>query len=130
MTANGGDGVVIFSRISTVHQADCDAAQVACTNLGLAVITQRIVVGNAALRLSDFGTPAPALLDAQGNISANVYLTNSNNTVLATNFTPLLTAAGMTQQQGDAAWVAESYFAYPSLAFFSGSPGVYSRFLF
>jgi Flp pilus assembly protein TadG len=131
MTANGGDGVVIFSRISTVYQADCDAALVACNNLGVAVITQRVVVGNAALRASDFGTPTAALLDSLGNISSNVYLTNSDSTVRATGFTPLLTTAGMTQQRGDATWVAESYFAYPGLnLFFSSSPGVYSRFLF
>ena len=131
MTASGGNGVVIFSKIATVYQADCDAAGVACTNLGVAVVTQRVVIGNAALRPSNFGTPTPALLDALGNISANVYLTNSDSSVQATGFTPLLTTAGMTQQQGDSAWVAESYFVYPALNFFfSSSPGVYTRFIF
>jgi Flp pilus assembly protein TadG len=131
MTATGGNGVVIFSKIMTVYQADCTAATVSpCTNLGLAVITQRVVVGNAALRTSDFGTPAPAILDAQGNISPNVYLSNSSN-VRAPNFTPLLTAAGTTQQQSDSAWVTETYFTYPTLNFFfSSAPGVYTRFIY
>ncbi len=131
MTATGGNGVVIFSRISTVYQADCTAAGVGCANIGAAVITQRIVVGNAALRASDFGAPAAGILDALGNVSPAEYLNNSTSTAKATNFTPVLTAAGMTQQQGDTTWVAESYFAYPTLNFFfSSSPGVYTRFLF
>jgi hypothetical protein len=116
----------------TVYQADCDAAVVSpCTNIGLPVITQRIVVGNSGLRQSDFGTPAPTIVDAQGNISGNVYLSNSNSTVRATNFTPLLAAAGTTQQQSDSAWVTETYFTYPTLNFFfTSAPGVYTRFIY
>lgn len=131
MTASGGNGVVVLTKVMTVYQADCDAAGVTCTNLGLAVITQRVTVGNAALRASNFGTPTPTLMDSLGNISANVYLTNSDSSVQTSGFTPLLTTAGMTQQQGDTAWVAESYFIYPALNFFfSSSPGVYTRFIF
>ncbi len=131
MTASGGNGVVVLTKVITVYQADCDAAGVTCTNLGLAVITQRVTVGNAALRASNFGTPTPTLMDSLGNISANVYLTNSDSSVQTSGFTPLLTTAGMTQQQGDTAWVAESYFIYPALNFFfSSSPGVYTRFIF
>ena len=131
MTASGGNGVVVFSKIMTVYQADCDAAGVACTNLGVAVMTQRVVVGNASLRASNFGTPTPTLMDSGGNISANVYLTNSDSSVQASGFTPLLATAGITQQQGDSAWVAESYFVYPTLNFFfTSAPGVYTRFIF
>lgn len=131
MTASGGNGVVVLTKVMTVYQADCDAAGVTCTNLGIAVITQRVVVGNAALWASTFGTPTPTLMDSLGNISANVYLTNSDSSVQTSGFTPLLTTAGMTQQQGDTAWVAESYFIYPALNFFfSSSPGVYTRFIF
>jgi Flp pilus assembly protein TadG len=35
MTANGGNGVIILSQVSTVYQVDCTAAAVnPCTNLG------------------------------------------------------------------------------------------------
>lgn len=132
MTTTGGNAVVIFSKIITVYAADCTAASVSpCTNLGQAVVTQRVTVGNTALRSSDFNTPAAIILDPQGFISPAVYLSNSNPTVRATAFTPLLTAAGMTQQRGDETWVTETYFAYPALSFFfASSPGAYTRFMF
>lgn len=134
MTATGGNGVVVLSRISTVYQADCDAANYSgnCNNLNLAVFTQRIVVGNQALRASAFGTPSAGIVDASGNISASVYLRNTDSSVRASGFTPLLTAAGMTQAQGDAAYVAELYFSYPDLGFLGTSQpaGMYARFIF
>lgn len=134
MTATGGNGVVIMSRISTVYQADCDAANYSgsCNNLGLAVFTQRIAVGNTALRTSAFGTPSTGIIDAEGNISSSVYLRNTDSSVRAAAFTPLLTAAGLTQSQGDAAWVAEVYFLYPDLGFLGTSQpaGMYARFIF
>jgi Flp pilus assembly protein TadG len=134
MTATGGNGVVIMSRISTVYQADCDAANYSgtCTNLGLAVFTQRISVGNTALRASAFGTPNADIIDAEGNISSSVYLRNTDATVRTAGFTPLLTAAGLTQGQGDAAWVAELYFSYPDLGFLGTNQpaGMYARFIF
>lgn len=133
MTATGGNGVIILSRISTVFQSDCDAAgYVACNNLGLAVFVQRIVVGNVSLRASAFGTPNPAISDAEGNIAPSVYLQNTDSTVRTTGFSALLTAAGNPQAAGDAAWVAELYFAYPDLAFLGSTQpaGVYTRFIF
>ena len=105
MTATGGNGVVILSRISTLYQADCDASgfSATCGNLGQAVFTQRLAIGNTALRASAFGTPNSALINAQGNISPSGYLQDTDSTTRATGFTPLLTAAGETQAQGDAA---------------------------
>jgi Flp pilus assembly protein TadG len=134
MTATSGNGVVILSRISTVYQADCDAASYSgsCNNLGLAVFTQRLVVGNTALRSSAFGSPSTGIVDASGNISSSVYLRNTDSSVRTTGFTPLLTTAGLTQGQGDAAWVAELYFSYPDLAFLGNNQpaGMYARFVF
>lgn len=133
MTASGGNGVVILSRISTVFQSDCDAAgYVNCNNLGLAVFVQRVVVGNVSLRASDFGTPNAAILDAEGNISPSVYMQNTDSSVRTTGFASLLAAAGDPQNPGDAAWVAELYFAYPDLAFLGTTQpaGVYTRFVF
>ncbi len=134
MTATSGNGVVILSRISTVYQADCDAASYSgsCSNLGLAVFTQRLVVGNVALRSSAFGSPNTGIVDASGNISSSVYLRNTDGSVRTSGFTSLLTTAGLTQGQGDAAWVAELYFSYPDLAFLGNNQpaGMYARFIF
>lgn len=133
MTSNGGNGVVIFSRISTIYAADCTAAGLAsCGNQGYAVVTQRVTVGNTALRSSDFATPSPSnIMDAQGNISGAVYM-NTNSTVRAPLLTSLLSAAGTTQLQGDVSSVTELYFLYPDISFLGGSTpnGVYTRFLF
>jgi Flp pilus assembly protein TadG len=134
MTVNGGTGVVIFTRISTVYQADCDASgyTASCGNLGRAVITQRLTVGNAAMKVSAFGTPTAGLMDSLGNISPSVYLQNTDSSVQATNFTPLLTNAGATQQQGDAAYVVEVYLPYADVSFlgFSTPPGAYVSYIF
>jgi Flp pilus assembly protein TadG len=134
ITATGGNGVVILSRITTVYQADCDAAGFSgsCNNLNNAVITQRISFGNAALRSSYFGTPTSTLMDSSGNIAPSVYLQNTDSSVQATGFTALLTAAGTVQAQGDAAWVAEVFFTYPDISFLGTSTagGAYSRFIF
>ncbi len=133
MTATGGNGVIILSRISTVFQADCDAAGIiSCNNLGLAVFVQRVVIGNASLHTSAFGTPNAALADAQGNISPSVYLQNTDSSVRTSGFSALLTAAGDPQNQGDAAWVVELYFSYPDMAFLGTAQpgGVYTRFIY
>ena len=134
MTATGGNGAVILSRVITVYQADCDAAGVSgsCNNLNQQVFTQRIVIGNSALRSSAFGTPTPALMDGQGNISSTVYLQNTDPTVRATGFGTLLTAAGETQADGQIAFVAEVFFPYPDISYLGASTatGAYARFIF
>jgi hypothetical protein len=122
---------------------DCTAAAVSpCTNLGLPVFTQRIVVGNAALRTSNFGTPASSLMNASGNISASVYLSNSNATVrVGSNFETQLAAAAVSaglsgtapvQPQGNIAYMVETYFQYPDIGFLGWSTvgGAYSCFIF
>jgi hypothetical protein len=69
-----GTGVLILSRVVKVYQADCDAAGVSgCPNRNLPVFTQRIVIGNAGMRASAFGTPPAADLDAQGNVASHNY---------------------------------------------------------
>jgi Flp pilus assembly protein TadG len=142
MTATGGNGVVIFSQIQTVYQADCTAAGVSpCTNVGLPVFVQRIVVGNSSLRTSAFGTPSAGLLDASGNISPSVYLSNSDPSVRTSGFEAALDAASASaggsstppaQQQGDTAYVAEVFFQYPDIGFLGQSTagGAYTRFIF
>ncbi len=143
MTATGGNGVIIFSQIQTVYQVDCTAAAVSpCTNLGLPVFTQRIVLGNSGLRTSNFGTPSSTLMNASGNISPSVYLTNSDTTVrVAAAFETRLSAAAVSaglsgtapvQPQGNIAYMVETYFQYPDIGFlgWSTTGGAYSCFIF
>jgi Flp pilus assembly protein TadG len=142
MTATGGNGVVILSQVQTVYQADCTAAGVSpCTNLGLPVFTQRIVVGNSALATSAFGTPSAGLMDASGNISPSVYLSNSDSSVRTSGFESALDAASVSaggsgtppaQTQGDIAYVVEVFVQYPDIGFlgWSTAGGAYTRFIF
>ncbi len=85
ITPAGGDGVVILSEI-------------VATGANQAVIAQRLVVGNASLRASSYGTPD--MIDAGGNVTPDASAT-------ATNFTP----AVMPMVQGQVAYVAETYFS-------------------
>jgi hypothetical protein len=142
MTAAGGNGVVIFSQIKTVYSADCTAAAVSpCTNAGLPVFTQRIVVGNSSLRTSQYGTPNPAILDASGNISASVYMSNSDSSVRTTGFESRLDtaqiAAGASgtppaMPDGDVCYVVEVFFQYPDIGFlgWSTAGGAYTTYIF
>jgi hypothetical protein len=143
MTATGGNGVIIFSQVQTVYQADCTSAGVSnCANAGLPVFTQRIVVGNSSLRTSNYGTPTSTLMDAEGNISPNVYLANTDSSVrVGSGFESQLSAAAIAaglsgtapvQPQGNIAYVVETFFQYPDIGFlgFSTAGGAYSCFIF
>jgi len=136
MTVNGGNGVVIFSRVITVYQADCDAAGYSntCNNLGQCVITQRVVLGNPALRASAFATPTSTLMSSSGNISNSVYLQNTDSSVRTTGLAALLIAACETTliPQGNSVWVTEVFFTAPDLSFLGTSTGggAYARFIF
>ena len=143
MTAAGGNGVVIFSQVRTVYAADCTAAAVTpCTNQGLPVFVQRVVVGNSALRTSSFGTPASGILDSQGNISPSIYLGNTNSTVRTSGFEAVLDTAvqratGSTptppaQAQGNTVSVVEVYFQYPDIGYLGWTTqgGAYVQILY
>ena len=142
-SSNSGNGVVILSQVGTVYQVDCNAAGVSpCTNAGIPVFKQRIVVGNATLKTSAFGTPNPAILNASGNITSSVYLSNSDPTVRATGFEANLDAAVQAatggaptppaQAQGDTSYVVEVFFTYPDIGFlgWSTAGGAYVRMIF
>ena len=145
MTLTGGNGTVIFSQVQTPYLADCTAAgytSAQCVNKNTPVFTQRIVVGNKALRASNYGTPTSTLMNSSGNIAPSVYMTNSDPTVkVATSFqSQLVTAAGAAglstslpiQPQGNIAYVVETYFQYPDIGFlgFNTTGGAYSCFIF
>jgi hypothetical protein len=142
MTATGGNGVVILSQIQTVYQEDCTAAAISpCTNLGLPVFTQRLVVGNSSLLVSPFGTPSAGILNSSGNIAPSVYLSNSDSSVRTNGFESALDAADVSaggsgmppaQAQGEDAYVVEVFLQYPDIGFlgWSTAGGAYTKFIF
>lgn len=123
-----GNSVLILSQVMKVYQADCDSAgfTTGCTNLGLNVFVNRIVMGKSSLKLSDFGTPNQSYLNAQGNLAAADYLKKAD--AVATGFSTVLA-----QSQGQVAYVAEVYIPVPNFNFSGntgGAPGVFARAIF
>jgi hypothetical protein len=109
-----GHGVLILSKIRVVHDSDCPPEQPAnCANKGYAVVTQRYVIGNPALRASSFGTPAK--VDAS---TGNVRNWTGDISARAEDFTTRLSP-------GESTYVAECYLTAPE-----SRTGVYSRSMF
>jgi hypothetical protein len=88
-TPTGGNGVVILSEIVG-------------TGVNQAVIAKQLVIGNASLRASSFGTPNPSLMNSDGSVS-----NTSDPSANADAFTPAI----MQMAQGQIAYVAETYFS-------------------
>jgi Flp pilus assembly protein TadG len=106
MTTNGGDGVVIFSTIMRIGTPQCTAGGLntsTCTNRNKYVVTHRVTIGNTSFGTSRYATPAANIVQSDGDIAANNYLTN--NTVVDEDFGNQLTLA-----DGEVAYVVESYF--------------------
>ncbi len=126
-----GSAVMMFSQVTTVFPADCTAASVSpCSNSGLAVFTQRVTIGNTALKTSAFGTPPATYLDSEGNISATNYMQQSS--LVANGFGSIIT-----QSDGDVAYLVEAYYTMPDLSFLSpgysggsATGGIYARAIF
>jgi hypothetical protein len=104
MTATGGDGVVILSKITYIADSDCAGAGLTtaeCTNRNQYVVMNRIVIGNAAHHASSFGTPLSNSLDSRGDTID--YLRDTS--VRAGDFGNILVL-----QSGEFAFVAEGFF--------------------
>ena len=109
-----GQGVLILSKIRVVHDPDCPADSAAnCANKGYAVVTQRYVIGNPALRASSFGTPASI-----DSLTGNVRNWADDTSARAEDFSSKL-------RQGELTFAAECYLLSPESA-----AGVYSRAMF
>jgi len=123
-----GTGVIILSKVMTPTSSDCTAAGVSnCSNLGVPVIINRIVIGNSSLRASNFGTPTG--MGSDGNIPASTYLTSA--TCRANGMAAIFSSASYSQAQGQVAYVAEGYFQTADVSGFGyGTAGVYSRAIF
>lgn len=108
----GGKGVLILSKIRVVHASDCPSPTGKCANKGYAVVTQRYVLGNQALRVSSFGTPGA--VDQTGEVRDWANDPSARAAEFPANLKP-----------GEVTYAAECYLTSPE----SGS-GVYSRTMF
>lgn len=109
-----GKSVVILSQIVKV---DC----VSCSNKNVAVIMRQIVVGNALLRASRYGTPPTG----PGGMVENY---ENNPAAAAVNFD----GSVMVMNPGEMAYVAEAYYRSTELDLpgFMTSTGVSARGIF
>lgn len=128
ITTTGGNGVVILSTVEYIGSQQCQAGGYRtdnCVNLNQYVFTRRIVIGNSALRPSNYGTPSSSYIDAHGDVSSAGYLADS--TSQATGLPSALTLTS-----GQSAYLAEAYFSSPDLdwANFSNNEGIYSSVIF
>jgi hypothetical protein len=112
-TNGTGNGVVILSKVTYIGPTQCTGAGLvanttSCPNLNQTVYTRRVVVGNASVRTSNFGTPDAGIIGANGFILSANYLTNTS--ARANNFISLLPLAA-----GDVSSLTETYFSSPEL---------------
>jgi hypothetical protein len=115
MTVDGGNGVVILSKITYIANEDCLAAGATggdCVNRDSYVFTNRLYIGNRALKSSPYGTPVDSGLDAKGNV-IDIYRDASARAI---GFGDTLTL-----NRGEYAFLAETYFrgvlfTFPGLA--------------
>jgi hypothetical protein len=132
LTRTGGNGSLVFSKIITATQQDCDAAGISsaqCANRDQPVLIHRTRIGDDSLLTSHYGTPTSSIVSSSGNISANNYLrqTSARAGVFATD----LAAASYVQGRGEIAYLVEGHFQVPALRFLGFAPnGMYCRFVF
>jgi len=121
MTRAGGNGVVILSKVTYIPATACTGIN-PC-NRDQYVVTERIVVGNSALRSSSFGPVGNVSLDSYGNVSN--YMTDAN--AIATGFSSI-----MTLNANEFAYISETYFPSPQfdLPGYQTGTGVYTRAIF
>ena len=110
----GGGGVLILSKIRLVGDADCQTQSPEhCRNKGFAVVTQRYVFGNSALRSSSLGVPAN--IDAA---TGNVRNWADDPTARAQDFQAVL-------KPGEFTYAAECFLTSPE-----SRNGIYARTMF
>lgn len=126
MTANGGDGVIILTKVLKVGNSECTAGGVPvqnCSNNGQAVATQRILIGNATFGTSSFVTPAANLVLSSGDIVPDNYLKSLS--VVTQGLTNLLVMSA-----GDEAYVVEGWFRSTNLTGAANGGKIYARAIF
>jgi hypothetical protein len=123
-----GNGVIILSQVMYVGVNECLAGGMEpdssdCPNYQQNVFVKRLVVGNASLRSSDFGTPAAAAVGADGTIGSLSYL--QDPTCVAVGFNRLLTLTA-----GELSYVSETFEVSPGFTLPGISSGTYTRNFF
>jgi hypothetical protein len=118
MTASGGSGVVIFSKVQYIPASSCTG--IPNCNSNKYVVTQRLTVGSTSVTSSRLGPTGNVTTDSSGNV-AN-YMTDPN--AVSTNFTSIMTLAA-----NEYAFVAEASFLSLDLTAVGGSSsaGIYAR---
>lgn len=118
-----GSSDVLLSKIKTIQQSDCDAANpthpgVQCTNYNKQVFMEQLTIGNSSAGSSRFGTPPMT-----GN-TVSITDQANNPAAVAANF--------MNVPAGVIAYMAEMNNQTPDLNIpgFSGMPLVYSSAIF
>jgi hypothetical protein len=133
---SSGQAALIFSTITLASTGTCQAynGTNSCTNLGKAIFTQQVGIGNVTANASAFGTPTssgslPATSGVTGNYSTNVSTTAQANSTwaVANGFSNVLTLTS-----GQIVFVVEMYDNTPALSVggITGKPLVYSRAIF
>jgi Flp pilus assembly protein TadG len=128
MTASGGNGVVIMTQIMFVGATECANGGLstgACPNYNRPVVIKRMTVGNTSLYTTTFGNPSASIIQSDGTLSTNNYLTNT--TARADNFSSV-----MTLNAGEFAFISEAYFNTPEIDMpgFRNNTYVYQRNIF
>jgi len=131
-----GQAALVFSTITMASAATCQAynSTNTCTNLGKAIFTQQVVVGNATSNASVFGTPTSSgSLSATTGVSNN-YSTNVSATAQATNSWAVANGFAniLTLTAGQVVYVVEMFDNTPALSVggITGRPLVYARAIF
>ncbi len=128
MTASGGNGVVIMTQVMKIGATECSNGGLstsACPNFGETVVIKRMVVGNSTLYTTTFGNPPSNLINSDGTISINNYLTQTSTR--ASGFSSVLTL-----NNGEFAFISEAYFKTPEIDMpgYRNNTYVYQRNIF
>lgn len=105
MTANGGTGVVILSKVTFIEQKDCDGAGLSaaeCVNKDHYVLVQRQVVGDPLFHASIYCSPPSTSLQMPEGNAIDIHGDDKLQLANASNL-PLL-------KSGQYAYVVEGFF--------------------
>jgi hypothetical protein len=118
MTVNGGNGVVILSKVTYIPASACTG--IPNCNSNKYVVVQRLTIGSASVTSSRLGPVGSVSTDSSGNVTN--YMTDAN--AVSANFTSIMTLAA-----NEYAFVAEASFLSMDLSDIGGSAstGVYVR---
>ncbi len=126
---SSGKGVVILTQLLHTSANYCLSTD---SNYDRIVITKRIVIGNATLRASSYGTPTAAIIQSDGTIAATGPTGFCNDSSVLYNSGSAAALLNLTQNQ--LTYASEAYFITPELAGFlvnmSGTSGVSASYAF